>query len=125
MNTQVALDSYAKVQYNANAEIASPHRLIDMLFEGALDRIQQARGAMEYKDIELKGKKISDAVGIVGGLRENLNKDQGGEIAENLDALYIYIQGILTKAHFKNDVSFLDEAETLLLELRGAWKQIG
>ncbi|MFL0809598.1 MAG: flagellar export chaperone FliS [Agarilytica sp.] len=125
MNTQVALDSYAKVHYNANAEIASPHRLIDMLFEGALDRIQQAKGAMEYKNIELRGKKVSDAVGIVGGLRENLDREQGGEIADNLDALYIYIQGVLTKAHFKNDPAFLDEAADLLGELRGAWKQIG
>ena len=125
MNTQVALDSYAKVHYNANAEIASPHRLIDMLYEGALERIAQAKGAMQYKNIELKGKKISDAVSIVGGLRENLDKEQGGDIAENLDALYVYIQSILVKAHTKNDTSFLDEATDLMLELRLAWKQIG
>ncbi len=125
MNTQVALDSYSKVQYNANVEVASPHRLIDMLYEGALERIVQAKGAMQYKQTELKGKKINNAISIVGGLRENLNKDEGGDIAENLDALYVYIQTILAKAHTENDESLLEEATNLLLELRLAWKQIG
>ena len=125
MNTQTALKSYAKVNYGANVEIASPHRLIDMLYEGALERIAQARGAMQFGDVQLKGKKINDAVRIVGGLRENLNLDAGGEIAQNLDALYIYIQGVLSKAHIKNDSSLLDECTNLLGELRLAWKQIG
>jgi len=125
VNTQVALDSYAKVHYSANVEIASPHRLIDMLYEGALERITQAKGAMEFGNPEIKGKKINDAVRIVGGLRENLNTDKGGEIAGNLDALYVYIQTILTKAHAKNDIGLLDESVALLIELRLAWKQIG
>lgn len=125
MNTQVALASYSKVNYGANVEIASPHRLIDMLFEGALERIIQAKGAMQYGNVELKGKKINDAVRIVGGLRENLNKEAGGDIAENLDALYVYIQSIMAKAHLNNDAKLLDEAGNLLGELRLAWKQIG
>ncbi len=125
MNSQVAIKSYAKVNYGANVEIASPHRLIDMLFEGALERISQARGAMQYGEVELKGKKINDAVRIVGGLRENLNLDDGGEIAQNLNNLYIYIQGLLAKAHLNNDDSILEECGNLLGELRLAWKQIG
>lgn len=125
MNTQVALASYSKVNYGANVEIASPHRLIDMLFEGALERIIQAKGAMQYGNVEMKGKKVNDAVRIVGGLRENLNKESGGDIAENLDALYVYIQSILAKAHMNNDEKLLDEAGNLLGELRLAWKQIG
>lgn len=125
MNTEAALKSYAGVNYGANVEIASPHRLIDMLYEGALERITQAKGAMQYGNIELKGKKINDAVRIVGGLRENLNMDQGGEIAQNLDALYIYIQGILAKSHINNDENLLTESANLLAELRLAWKQIG
>lgn len=125
VNTQVAIKSYAKVNYGATVEIASPHRLIDMLFEGALERIMQAKGAMQYGNIEMKGKKINDALRIVGGLRENLDTDHGGDIAANLDALYIYIQGILAKAHMNNDEKLLDEASNLLLELRLAWKQIG
>lgn len=125
MNTQAALKSYAKVHYRANVEIASPHRLIDMLYEGAIERIVQAKGAMEFGNIELKGGKINSAVSIVGGLRESLNSDAGGDLAMNLDGLYVYIQGLLSAAHIKNDPSKLDEAVTLLTDLRSAWKQIG
>lgn len=125
VNNQVAMNSYAKVHTHASVESASPHKLIDMLYEGALERISQARGAMQYKQTEAKGKRINQAIRIVGGLRENLNIDQGGDIAQNLDSLYVYIQGLLTKAHFQNDISKLEEATTLLLDLRDAWKQIG
>lgn len=125
MNTQAALKSYAKVHYRANVEIASPHRLIDMLYEGAIERIVQAKGAMEFGNIELKGNKINSAVSIVGGLRESLNTDAGGDLAMNLDNLYVYVQGLLSTAHMKNDASKLDEAMVLLADLRSAWKQIG
>lgn len=125
MNTQAALKSYAKVHYRANVEIASPHRLIDMLFEGAMERIVQAKGAMAYGNIELKGNKINSAVSIVGGLRESLNTDEGGDLAMNLDGLYLYIQQLLTQAHSRNEPALLDEAATLLGDLRSAWKQIG
>lgn len=125
MNNQVAVNSYAKVHTHSSVETASPHKLIDMLYEGALERITQARGAMRYKQTEAKGKRINQAIGIVGGLRENLNIEEGGDIAQNLDALYVYIQSILAKAHFQNDESKLEEATTLLLDLRDAWKQIG
>lgn len=125
MNPQAALKSYAKVHYRSNVEVASPHRLIDMLFEGAIERIVQAKGAMEYGNIAMKGQKINSAVSIVGGLRESLNTDAGGELAMNLDNLYVYIQGILTTAHIKNDPTKLDEAVTLLGDIRSAWQQIG
>ena len=125
VNPQAALKSYAKVQYRANVEVASPHRLVDMLYEGAIERIVQAKGAMERGDIELKGNKVNSAVSIVGGLRESLNVDEGGELAHNLDNLYVYIQRILCNAHIKNDTSLLLEAQTLLEDLRSAWQAIG
>lgn len=125
MNSQAALKSYAKVQYRSNVEVASPHKLIDMLYEGSVERIMQAKGAMERGQVELKGYKINSAISVVGGLRESLNVDEGGDLAINLDNLYVYIQSILSQAHIKNDVSKLDEAATLLTDLRSAWRQIG
>lgn len=125
VNTQAALKSYAKVHYRSNVEVASPHRLIDMLYEGAIERLVQAKGAMEFRNIELKGNKLNSAISIIGGLRESLNTDEGGELAMNLDNLYIYIQKLLTAGHVKNDPAKLDEAITLLQDLRGAWRQIG
>jgi flagellar secretion chaperone FliS len=125
VNNQTALKSYAKVQYRSNVEVASPHRLIEMLYDGAIERIAQAKGAMQFGDVPLKGQKINSAISIVGGLRESLDTQAGGDLAYNLDNLYVYIQGILSKAHLNNDAAKLDEASTLLSELRSAWKQIG
>ncbi|BCD98064.1 flagellar export chaperone FliS [Marinagarivorans cellulosilyticus] len=125
MNSQSAIKSYAKVQYRSDVEIASPHRLIDMLYQGAIDRVVQAKGAMQYGNAELKGKKINSAVSIIGGLRESLNTHDGGELAHNLDNLYIYIQRALSNAHLKNDEKLLDEVVTLLSDLQSTWKQIG
>ncbi|WP_245929134.1 flagellar export chaperone FliS [Agarilytica rhodophyticola] len=125
MNYQSAAASYNVVRNHSGVENATPHQLIEMLFEGLLERISQAKGAMQYKNIELKGRKINSAIGIVNGLRENLNKEDGGEISENLDALYVYILGILAKAHTHNDQALLDEASVLIGNIHSAWKQIG
>ncbi|WP_045860438.1 flagellar export chaperone FliS [Teredinibacter purpureus] len=125
MNTQFAVDSYAKVHRQSNVEVASPHKLIDMLYEGALERIVQAKGAIQYNNIELRGKKINSAIAIVGGLRTSLDRDQGGDIAANLDGLYVYIQNILAKAHRNADAELLDEAAKLVGNMRDSWKQIG
>lgn len=124
MNPQSALKSYAKVHYRSNVEVASPHRLIDMLYEGAIERIVQAKGAMEFGNIEAKGNKLNSAISIVGGLRESLNADEGGELAMNLDNLYIYIQSLLSEGHIKNNPAKLDEAVTLLSDLRATWNKI-
>lgn len=125
MNTRFAASAYAKVQNHSSIEVASPHKLVLMLFDGALERIVQAKGAMQYGNIEQKGKRINSAISVVSGLRESLDSSKGGDIADNLDGLYVYIQDILFKSHVKNDIELLDEAAHLLSELRGAWAQIG
>lgn len=125
MNYQVAAASYNQVKTHSVVEDASPHRLIQMLFDGLLERIAQAKGAIIHKNIELKGSRINSAINIVNGLRENLNHDHGIELSANLDGLYVYIQGVLTAAHVENSVAKLDEAATLVEDIASAWKQIG
>ena len=125
MNTRAAVASYDNVRKNAGVESASPHKLIEMLYDGALERIAQAKGAMEYGQVEAKGGRINAAISIVGGLRESLNHETDGDLPGNLDGLYVYIQKILAQAHFKNNVKLLDEAATLLIDLRSAWVEIG
>lgn len=124
MNTNFALSSYANVRTNANVGVASPHQLIQMLYDGAIERIAQGKGAMQYKQVEAKGKKINQAIAIITGLRENLDKEQGADIAENMDALYLYIQSILSKAHSTNNPKLLDEASELLTSMSNAWREI-
>jgi flagellar protein FliS len=120
---QYAVNSY-KTGAIAEIEEASPHRLIQMLFEGCLQRIAVAKGAIQRKEIALKGESIGKAIGILGGLRSSLDLNQG-EIATNLDRLYDYMERRLVDANLKNDISILDEVTGLLKDVKSAWDAIG
>lgn len=119
-----ALNSYKDYGYNSEIEYADPHRLIQMLFEGALKRIAFAKGAMQRKQIAEKGKFISQTIEIVGGLRASLDVDNGGDIAANLESLYDYVCRQLVKANLKNSEEILDEVSGLLLDVKSAWDAI-
>lgn len=125
VNRQAALKSYNNVHVDAGVESASSHRLIEMMFDGLLSRLAQAKGAMQQKDMELKGQKITSAISIVLGLRDSLDLEVGGEVAANLDGLYDYIQRTLWQANLKNDESLINECGTLISQISSAWRQIG
>ncbi len=119
-----ALSSYSDYGYNSEIEYASPHRLVQMLFEGALKRIAFAKGAIQRKEIAEKGKFIGQAIGIVEGLKASLDKDAGGEIATTLEALYDYICRQLLQANIKDNEDILDEVSGLLSDVKIAWDAI-
>ena len=119
-----AVSSYSDYGYNTEIEYADPHRLIQMLFEGALKRISFAKGAMQRKQIAEKGKFISQTIEIVGGLRASLDKDNGGDVATNLESLYEYIGRQLVVANSKNSEQILDEISGLLTDVKTAWDAI-
>ncbi|SDS57463.1 flagellar protein FliS [Halopseudomonas litoralis] len=119
-----AMKQYQTVNVNAQVSEADPHRLIQMLLEGGLQRIAQAKGAMEYGNIALKGELIGKAMGIIGGLREAVDTEKGGEIAANLDNLYAFMQQRLSQANLKNDPSMLDDVARLLREIKEGWDGI-
>ncbi len=125
VNAQVALKQYGQVRVNAAVAGASSHDLIKMLYDGLLERIAQMKGAMEQKNIELKNKKVNQAVAIVSGLRESLNHDSGVELSTRLDDIYDYVQRRLWQAHTQNNVEILDECTSLVSEISGAWEEIG
>jgi flagellar protein FliS len=125
MNAYSAVQNYSSVKVHSGVESASPHRLIQMLFEGALERIAQAKGAMAQNQIARKGELISKAAAIVGGLQGSLNDKEGGALAANLDGLYDYIIRRLTQANYENNPEYLDECGRLLGEIKTAWDAIG
>lgn len=124
MKAYQAAQSYSSLKVHSGVEDASPHRLIQMLFEGALERIAQAKGAMQQNQIARKGELIGKAINIVGGLQGSLNDKEGGALATNLDELYDYIIRRLAQANFANDLSILDECGQLLGEIKSAWDAI-
>lgn len=119
-------NAYAKVGIETGVSSASPHKLIVMLFEGALIAVTTAAQQMKAGNIAGKAQSISKAMRIIDhGLRASLNKDAGGEIGQNLDALYEYMSNRLMLANLKNDPEMLDEVYRLLRDLKEAWDAIG
>lgn len=119
-----ALAQYKRINTESALEGASPHQLIQMLINGALDRLSQARGAMQRKDMAEKGLLIGKAVSILGGLQDSLDESADEQITANLDSLYDYMQRRLLDANLKNDVALLDEVSDLLLTIKDGWDAI-
>jgi flagellar protein FliS len=118
-------NAYAKVGVETGVMAASPHKLIVMLFEGAMVAVATAAKQMASGDIAGKGKSISKAISIIEeGLRASLDRKAGGEIAANLDSLYQYMNTRLVIANRDNQAEILEEVLRLLGELKGAWEQI-
>ncbi|HCF5880881.1 TPA: flagellar export chaperone FliS [Pseudomonas aeruginosa] len=124
MYAMKAMKQYQQVSIEAQVSDANPHRLIQLLMQGGLERLAQARGAMEREQIPEKGILIGKAIGIIGGLREALDSERGGELAGNLDRLYEYMIARLVEANTSNDTSLLDEVSALLLEVKFGWDGI-
>ncbi len=119
-----AAAQYGQVAVQSDVSFADPHRLIQLLLEGALDKISAAKGHMARGEIAQKSSHISWAIAILGGLRLSLDKAQGGEIAENLDSLYDYMGRRLLTANLENNPTILDEIQSLLHEIKSAWDAI-
>lgn len=119
-----ALKSYGQGGRQASVEDATPHRLVQMLMEKALEKIATAKGFMLRREIVRKGENISSAIAIVGGLRASLDKDKGADIAQNLDALYDYMERRLLEANLYNKPEYLDEVLALMKEIKTAWDAI-
>lgn len=106
------------------AEFADPHTLVTMLLDGAMERIAQARGAMERGVTARKGERIGKAVEIIDSLRASLDMEKGGEVALNLARLYDYMLRRLLHANLKNDMSALEEVQRLLRDIKAGWVDI-
>jgi len=125
-SSQRGADAYANVGIETGVLAASPHKLVVMLFEGAMLQVRVALQSMGENQIAKKGKAISRAIAFVeNGLRASLDKNVGGELAQNLDALYAYISKRLLAANSTNQPEILEEVYRLLGELKGAWEAIG
>jgi flagellar secretion chaperone FliS len=126
-NTPSALtNAYRRIGVETSVSGASAHKLVAMLFDGAQESIQQARGALHSRQPDIKGRAVARAVRIVDeGLRGALNMEAGGTLALDLRDLYNYITLRLTQANLTNDDKALAECADLIEPLRSAWRAIG
>lgn len=119
-------NAYHQMGVQTGAATASPHKLIAMLFDGLLDSLAQAQGAIAHGDVPAKCSAITRALRIVDeGLNGVLDMQQGGELAANLRDLYTYVSMRLTQANLRSDPALLDECKRLIEPLREAWNAIG
>lgn len=120
MNNPQGASAYQNVGIGSAAVGASRERLVQMLLDGALERIATAKGHIQRGESARKGEQIGKAISIVDGLRVSLNPE-AGEISANLGDLYTYIGSRLLTANVEDDVSILDEVGDLLREIKSAW----
>jgi len=109
---------------NSSIAYADPHELILRLLNGAIERIAQAKGAMQHQNVQQKGELLGKAISIIGGLDGCLDHSQGGTLSQNLSDLYLYMIISLTQANISDDIAKLNEISELLLQIKSAWEQI-
>ena len=116
--------AYKNVGNQSGAEFASPHRLIQMLLEGALEKMVLAKSHLERGYIPAKAENINCALRIIGGLQASLDENQGGEIAETLGSLYNFVVGHLSLANAQNDGAKIDECIDIIKNIKEGWDGI-
>lgn len=120
-----AARAYASTGLESQLDSASPHRLIVLLFDGAISAVGQALTHLRGGAIPEKGAAITKAVRIIEeGLKAALDDRSGGEIAQNLRGLYDYMLQRLLHGSLRNDPNALEEVTRLLRDLREAWIEI-
>ena len=117
------LKAYKTNVLEAEMSVADPHRVIQLMMNGLLERLAMAKGAIDRKDYEAKAVAISKAQAIINGLQDSIDMTQG-EISERLYALYDYMKQRVIDASVNMDKQPLDEVANLMITIKIAWDKI-
>lgn len=120
-----SVNSYRAVAVETSVSTANPHELVSLLFEGLLQSLALAKGAIQTADMPAKGRAVGRAVRILEeGLKAGLDHARGGELAANLRTLYDFCILRLTESNLHNDVGMVDEVIQLIRPVADGWSQI-
>lgn len=121
MNSISGYQAYQKNKY----ETASPHRLILMLYSGAIKYVKQTHAALQAEDHTLAHEYNLKVQDILYELISSLNEREGGEMARNLKQLYLYMIDQLVQSNINKSVEPLGEISGMLESIKEAWETIG
>ena len=120
-----AANAYQRINVETSMHTMDQHQLVSLLYEGVLNAIATARGALARGDVLAKVNAISKAIRILEeGLSTSLDKVAGGELAENLGALYDYCMQRLILANARNDDAMMQEVMKLIEPVAQGWNEI-
>lgn len=117
------LKAYKTTSLDAEMAVADLHRVIQMLMQGLLERLAQAKGAIERRDYSAKSTSISKAMAIINGLQDSLDLSYG-QIPQDLYALYDYMKDRLMDASRNMTCEPIDEVANLIITIKSAWDNI-
>ena len=121
--THASLKKYQQANKNMAKE-ATPYQLVAMLLQKLLDNIATAKGAITQNNYEKKGTELSNALAIVGVLQGSIDFEQGGDVSQNLNALYKYCAEKIVEASSTNNIELLNEVSQILLPIKSGWDDI-
>jgi flagellar protein FliS len=120
-----AASAYQRINVETSMHTIDQHQLVSLLFEGVLSSVATARGALARGDVLTKCNSISKAIRIIEeGLITALDREEGGDLAENLGALYEYCLHRLILANARNDDALMEEVMRLIEPIAQGWNEI-
>ena len=118
-------NTYRSVGLETSITGASPHQLVELLFEALQQSLASAKAAIQNGDVPAKARAINRVIRILEeGLKAGLDAKKGGELAANLSALYDYCIFKTTEANLRNDAALLDEVVRLIQPVADGWSLI-
>lgn len=121
VNSSYARNSYTSAKVMSTSD---PLELVIMLYDGAIESLEKAAVAVTSQQTAVKIRFVDKSLAIIDELLNSLNPEVGGEVAENLMNLYLYMMRELTLANARNDAEKMLEIGSLLRQLREAWVSV-
>ncbi|EKS7421880.1 flagellar export chaperone FliS [Enterobacter ludwigii] len=125
MYTNNGYNAYTAVSLDSQIAGATPHQLIVLLYDGAINAMRRAEIYFQSGNIARRGEMISRAINIIdNGLRAGLDHEKGGQIAAELESLYEYISRTLLEANLNKSGETLPHLISLMTEMQETWQAI-
>ena len=124
MYNKKGIQAYQKDSIKSDLASADPHRIIQLLMQGALEKLALGKGCIDRGDWEGKAKALTRAIEIINALRDALDRDANPELVDNLESLYDYMVLRINEASVNKDSAIIDQVMGLILQIKSAWDQI-